>query len=49
MNRFVISNMGPGMRSNAYELCRKAGFEPKVLYEGYDTEMTGELVAQARR
>lgn len=25
---------GPGMRSNAYELCRKAGFEPKVLYEG---------------
>ena len=45
-DRFVISNMGPGMRSNAYELCRKAGFEPKVLYEGYDTEMTGELVAQ---
>ena len=45
-DRFVISNMGPGMRSNAYELCRKAGFEPKVLYEGYDTEITGDLVAQ---
>ena len=45
-DRFVISNMGTGMRSNAYELCRKAGFEPKVLYEGYDTEITGDLVAQ---
>lgn len=44
--RFIISNMGFGMRSSTYELCRMAGFEPKVLYEGYDTEMAGSLVAQ---
>ena len=45
-DRFIISNMGYGMQSDAYNLCRMAGFEPKVLYEGYDTEMAGDLVAR---
>ncbi len=45
-DRFIISNMGYGMQSDAYNLCRKAGFEPKILYEGYDTEMAGDLVAR---
>lgn len=44
--QFIISNMGYGMRSATYDLCRLAGFEPKVLYEGYDTEMAGFLVSQ---
>lgn len=44
--KFIISNMGYGMRSSTYDLCRQAGFEPKILYEGYDTEMAGDLVAR---
>lgn len=42
--RFIITNLGEGMRSSTYDLCRMAGFEPKVIYEGYDTEMTTALV-----
>lgn len=43
---FIITNMGYGMRSTTYELCRHAGFEPKVIYEGFDTEMSGFLVGE---
>lgn len=43
-DRFIITNLGYGMRSNTYELCQAAGFEPKVLYEGYDTEIAGQLI-----
>ena len=46
--RFIISNMGYGMRSSTYDLCRQVGFEPQVLYEGYDTEMAGDLVARGQ-
>ena len=45
-DRFIITNMGFGMRRSTYDLCRLAGFEPQVLYEGYDTEMAGDLVAK---
>ena len=41
---FIITNLGFGMSNNTRELCRRAGFEPKVLYEGYDNDMTGALV-----
>lgn len=43
-DRFIISNQSYGMHSNTYDICRSIGFEPKILYEGYDTEIAGTLV-----
>lgn len=44
--RFIITNLGYGMHSNTYDLCRQAGFEPHILYEGYDTEIAALLVSR---
>lgn len=41
---FCIGNMSYGMRSLTYNLCDRMGFSPKVIYEGDDKEMVGELV-----
>lgn len=42
--RFIVTNLGYGMKGATEDLCRRAGFEAKVLYEGYDTEIAGQLV-----
>ena len=41
---FAIGNMSYGMRSLTYNLCDRMGFSPRVIYEGDDKEMVGELV-----
>lgn len=43
-DRFIITNLGYGMRSTTYDLCRMAGFEPKILYEGHDTDIASQLL-----
>jgi DNA-binding transcriptional LysR family regulator len=44
-DRFIITNLGYGMESSTRNICRMAGFEPTVIYEGYDTEMAPQLIA----
>ncbi len=37
--RFVVTNSNYGMNNIIQDLCVRAGFEPKVLYEGTSTDM----------
>lgn len=46
--RFVVSNMGYGMENATYMLCLSAGFKPKILYEGHDTDMPMSFVASGK-
>ena len=43
---FIISNLGYDMESEFVVMCRKAGFEPYVVYEGSGEDLSGLLVAQ---
>lgn len=42
--RFIITNLGFGMHSSTYDFCHAVGFEPKILYEGYDTEIASVMI-----
>lgn len=45
---FITTNLGYGMNNATLDLCHKAGFEPKILYEGYDTDIAGYLIGAGR-
>lgn len=43
-DQFITTNLGYGMPSATLDFCHMAGFEPKIIYEGYDTEIAGYLI-----
>lgn len=43
-DHFIITNMGFGMVNSTRALCNRAGFEPQIIYEGYDTELAEQVV-----
>ncbi len=45
---FMCNNTAPDLRDSLYELCHRAGFQPKIIFEGESTELIGEAVAEGR-
>ncbi len=43
--RFIISNVAFGIDNATHSLCRKAGFTPKIMYSGYDSDMPMAFIA----
>ncbi|WP_054957377.1 LysR family transcriptional regulator [Paenibacillus dakarensis] len=42
---FIVLKKGQGFRTHTFELCRKAGFEPNVVFESNNIETIQSLVA----
>lgn len=42
---FIVCNLGYDMSSEAVDLCRMAGFEPRVVYKGNSQDLAGMLVS----
>lgn len=45
---FITTNLGYGMKNATLDFCHMSGFEPKVIYEGYDTEIAEILIGSGR-
>jgi DNA-binding transcriptional LysR family regulator len=46
--RFIINNATYGLQAAVEAMCQKAGFVPRIVYEGKDSHTVGNLVAQNR-
>ncbi len=44
--RFLCNNISPDFRDSVYELCRKAGFRPKIGFEGESAQLIGDAVGR---
>lgn len=44
--RFLCNNTSPDFRDSIYELCHKAGFKPKVAFEGESGRLIGDAVGR---
>ncbi len=42
---FIVCNLGYDMSSEAIDLCRFAGFEPRIVYKGNSQDLAGMLVS----
>lgn len=45
-DRFLCNNTSPDFRDSIYELCHKAGFRPKVAFEGESSRLIGDAVGR---
>ena len=45
-DKFLCNNTSPDNRDSVYELCRKAGFEPTVIFEGESSGIIGEAISR---
>lgn len=45
-DRFLCNNTSPDFRDSVYELCHKAGFKPKVAFEGESGRLIGDAVGR---
>ncbi|MBR1781306.1 MAG: LysR family transcriptional regulator [Oscillospiraceae bacterium] len=45
---FLCNNTSPDLRDSVYELCRRAGFSPRIAFEGESAELIGQAVALGR-
>lgn len=45
-NKFLCNNTSPDNRDSVYELCRRAGFEPRVIFEGESAGLIGEAISR---
>lgn len=45
-DQFVVNNSGLISNDDVYQLCRRAGFEPKVIYAGGEAEIVIYLIGQ---
>ncbi len=44
-DRFIVNNSGSGQREIFVESCKKAGFTPKIMFEGNEPTVIANLVA----
>lgn len=44
-DKFLCNNTSPDNRDSVYALCRKAGFEPHVIFEGESAGLIGEAIS----
>ena len=45
-DHFLCNNTSPDNRDSVYDLCRKAGFEPHVIFEGESAGLIGEAISR---
>ena len=45
-DKFLCNNTSPDNRDSVYELCRRAGFEPQVTFEGESDGLIGEAISR---
>ena len=45
-DKFLCNNTSPDNRDSVYELCRRAGFEPRVIFEGESAGLIGEAISR---
>lgn len=45
-DRFLCNNTSPDFRDSVYELCHRAGFRPRVAFEGESGRLIGDAVAR---
>lgn len=45
---FITTNLGYGMKNPTLDFCHMAGFEPRIVYEGYDTDIAPHLICSGR-
>ena len=45
-DKFMCNNTSPDNRDSVYELCRRAGFEPHIIFEGESKEIIGSAISR---
>ncbi len=45
-DRFMCNNTSPDNRDSVYELCRRAGFEPNIIFEGESAGIIGSAISR---